>query len=224
MNMADQEQQPEPLAAAFVCEITPDSDLTICLEWAEHDDEEPNIPNNNDDEHADLPKPAEFKVKRAVLVENSKVFARLLSGGFKEENDKMVTLHDDRVRALLIWFRFLHDVDLEETYQVSHHEMWYLVEVADKYDLDIKLLRPWFAKWYQQPPVKDIDCEEMIYPCWVFDHAVGFQRVTKYLVYNATRAVVERNPTTVSRLRVRPLITRKYLPAQFASYSSTNLA
>lgn len=222
MNMAGQEQQPEPLAAAFVCEITPDSDLMIRLECAEHDDEQLNIRNNNNDEHADLPKPTEFKVKRAVLVKSSKVFARLLSGGFKEENDKKVTLHDDRVRAMLIWFRFLHDVDLEETYQVSHHEVWYLVEVADKYDLDIKLLRPWFAKWYKQTPVNDIDSEEMIYPCWVFDHAVGFQRVTKYLVYNATRVVWEQNPTTVSRLRVRPLITRKYLAPDFAFNNSAN--
>ena len=55
-------------------------------------------------------------------------------------------LQDDRIRAMLIWFKRLHNVDLTETYEFSHHEIWYLMAAADKYNLDIKQLKGWFTE------------------------------------------------------------------------------
>lgn len=121
----------------------------------------------------------------------------------------MVTLKDDRVRAMLIRFLVLHDADVRETYRSSHHEAWYVIELADKDNLDIKLLQPWFHSWHENAPLDTIKSEEICYPCWVFNHAKGFQRATKYLVYNAKSYVVEWKPYTDFHLRLRPLIVRK---------------
>lgn len=216
--MVSQDQQSKKLAAAeFVREIVRDFDLTVRLELSEDEDgpeddgEEGNqVIVGNEEENLDLPMPAEFKVKRDVLRKSSKFFSRLLTGGFKEEKDVVVILHDDRARAMLIWFLFLHGADLEETYQVSDIETWYLIEAADKYDLDIKLLQPWFVRWYEQTPPHNLRSEKFFYPYWIFDHAQGFQRATKYLVYNAKRCVIEFKPHPGYHLRVRPLIVRKY--------------
>ena len=78
---------------------------------------------------SDLLMSAEFKVKRSVLI-RSCYFKGLLSGGFKEEKENMVSLKNDQVRGMMIWLAFLHGADLDKTYWFSHHEAWYVIEIT----------------------------------------------------------------------------------------------
>jgi len=181
-------------------EIVADGDLTIHLTKSEDSE----LPSD------DIATSASIKVNRSVLVENSKYFSRLLSGGFKEEKQSTVTLYDDRVRAMLIWFKRFHDVDLTDTYDISHHEIWYLIAAADKYNFEVKHLKGWFTEWHRRTAVDQIDSRKLLYPCWIFDHALGFQRVTIDLVYNSPKGIYEVNPTKLHMLHVRPLITREF--------------
>ena len=188
-------------------EIVPDGDLIIHLVKSEgseaSDDEDLSDP-------PDIATSATLKVNRAILIKNSTYFSRLLAGGFKEEQQSTVTLRDDRVQAMLIWLKHFHDVDLADTFHVSHHEIWYLVAAADKYDFEVKHLKGWFAEWYRRAKLDRIDSKELLFPFWIFDHARGFQRVTTDLVYNSPKGIYEVNPTRLHRLHVRPLIMRKF--------------
>lgn len=199
-------------------EIVPDGDLTIHL--VESESSEPSSDDEDEIdqvqsssktlEHPDNEASVTFSVNRSVLIKNSKYFSRLLAGGFKEEKQSTVTLHDDRITAISIWLKCLHDVDLTDIYDVSHHEIWYLVATADKYNFEVKRLKGWFAEWYRHAKLDQIDSNELLFPCWIFDHAKGFQRVTTNLVYNSPKGIYEENPTRLHTLHVRPLIIREF--------------
>ena len=62
------------------------------------------------------PEPAAiFHVKKAVLIKID-YFRILLQGGFHKSGQKSVTLRGDDTFALDIWFRLLHDTDVEDAY------------------------------------------------------------------------------------------------------------
>ena len=98
--------------------------------------------------------------------------------------------------------------------------VWYAIEIVDKYDLDIKLLCPWFSRWYECARLDKFKSDRICYPCWVFDHPKGFQRAIKKLVYNTTRYLSEWQLYSNSYLYLHSLVICMTLfPATNNSFS-----
>lgn len=75
--------------------------------------------------------------------------------------------------------------------------IWNALEVARKCELDPRnvKVKQWFARWYtQKNKFSTAECREMLYPCYIFDHAKGFAVVSKQLVYNVPGHIEERRP------------------------------
>lgn len=163
----------------------------------------------------------EFRVCKNILTENSPVFKRLLTGwGFAEAEKDSITLKEDRVFAMGIWFRHMHGASVGDTKDVSLREMWHLTAAADKYDLCILDLKEWFADWYDRKPIindddgdnkKLLEARQLLYPCYRFNHARGFAIATKYLAYNSTGHITESNPTNHKELHLPSRMIRKQL-------------
>ena len=92
----------------------------------------------------------------------------------------------------------LHEDALGHLHEMPRMEVWHVIRAGDKYIFNLKDTRPWFYKWYdrnvkEQEPDSEI-ARELAFPCWVFDHAVGFAHVTEWLVYNFPGHITEHNP------------------------------
>lgn len=63
---------------------------------------------------------------------------------------------------------------------------------------------PWFLAFYHdllnKMGLKPMVARALAYPCFVFGHAKGFMKVTKYLVYNTTGPVFVQNPSNFNNL------------------------
>lgn len=152
----------------------------------------------------------DFQVRRSVLATKSSVFRKLLgSPNFKEAAQETVLLKEDRVASMNIWFRILHAVDVDTTGTTALEEMWHLAATCDKYDLSIRDLKRWFAKWYGMQKVDTLDPCELLYPCWVFDHAEGFGAASKSLAYDRTGHLTEHNPTKHLELHLPSRVIRE---------------
>ena len=124
----------------------------------------------------------------------------------------------------------MHDTDM--VYDVPLEEMWRLVTACDKYHFDLSMLKPWFETWYQRHDIDQyydrrharlLDPRSLLYPCWIFDHAKGFMRATRFLSYNTVGPITEHNPTIHYNLRLESRVIRKS-SSDFGLVPSTNAA
>lgn len=122
-----------------------------------------------------------------------------------------------------IWFRVLHAVAVDNTGAVPIDEMWFLAAACDKYNLDIGDLKDWFALWYGMQDVEILEPRELLYPCWIFDHAKGFAAATKTLAYDETGHVTELNPTKHSELHLPSRVIRKSTFRSSCSLANHNI-
>ena len=171
-------------------------------------------------------KKQQFRVRMEVLTEHSSTLAAKVRPSHSTEAQKeFVTLYDDSVASMDIWFRVLHNTDL--SYDVPLEEMWRLVAACDKYKFDINMLKPWYAAWYEKHGVNQyyanwdatdrhdtllLTPRSLLYPCWIFNHAKGFMRATHFLCYNSIGHITECNPTKHDKLRLENRVIRKLLP------------
>ena len=152
---------------------------------------------------------ATFRVRREILSKSSPVFERMLdSGDFKETSSDTVQLEGDHVTSMEIWFRAIHQT-VDPLYKAPLDEMWHVIAAGDKYDLDIKVLRTWFANWYHVGYYALYPAEKLLYPCYTFDHAKGFMYASKRLVYESIGHITENNPTKLYELHMQPRIMRE---------------
>lgn len=126
---------------------------------------------------------------------------------FREASQDRVKLIGDSAKSMEIWLRALHEVP--QLFSVGLEEMWHLFAACDKYDLDITLLNTWFAECYGLHNIEQyyrsfgdtsedktlLDPRSLLFPCWRFDHAKGFMRASRFLVYDSIGHVTEWNPT-----------------------------
>lgn len=159
----------------------------------------------------------DFQVSREVLSSKSPVFKTLLMSNFTEAKKDMVTLEGDKVASMDIWFRILHAVDVEDIQSTALAEMWPIVAACDKYNLDILDLKGWFAEWYEKKGRTHQDARELLYPCWIFDHAKGFAAATKLLAYSCTGHITESNPTKHREIHLPARVIRKPRCGQLTS-------
>ena len=154
----------------------------------------------------------DFKVCKKVLISSSPVWKALLTlNHFAEADHDQVTLEEDHTGSMEILFRVLHGTSTDETCDVVLEEMWPLVAACDKYNLDIKPLQSWFARWYKKQDISRLDPKMLLYPCWIFDHAGGFAAATKLLAYNNIGHITEIMPTKHYELHLPSRIIRRFI-------------
>ena len=197
-----------------------DNDGNLTVEVIEYNDKAQDGNGNKLVEHKQ-----QFRVRREVLTKHSDVFAAMFRPHWKEAEQESIKLEEDSVASMDIWFRLLHHTEL--VYDVRLEEMWRLAAAGNKYHFDIKMLKPWFAKWYQKHDVdqyytnwgtKDkremypLDPRSLLFPCWRFDYAKGFMRATHFLTYNCFGHITEQNPTIHQDRRVASRVIRESSP------------
>lgn len=156
----------------------------------------------------------EFKVCRSTLMERSPVLKALLAPGrFIEGDQGIVTLKDDCIMSMETLLRVLHDVSVETTYNTPVQELWPLVLAAEKYDLDIMDFQKWFEGWYEAANLNLSDvavAATLLYPCYIFQHALGFASATRVLAYGSTGHITEKNPSKLYELHLPGRVIREF--------------
>jgi hypothetical protein len=68
----------------------------------------------------------------------------------------------------------------------------------------------WFEVWYDKNletlQMRENYDNELIYLCFAFNHAIGFAKHTQRLVYHSAYHIVERNPTKLDQIHLRPKV------------------
>ncbi|KAL8774465.1 MAG: hypothetical protein Q9209_000838 [Squamulea sp. 1 TL-2023] len=196
--------------------IAKDGDLTIQV--VEFDDK-----IRDEDDKPVVSKTQDFLVSREILATNSSHFAILLRTNiFSEARKDRITLQDDSIKSMQIWFETFHAIT--PTHAVGIEEMWHLSAAGNKYRLDMTRLEAWFTSWYRLQPVdewykahqqgltvvkKVPEPRSLMYPCWIFNHHLGFKRITEYAAYNYTGHIVEVNPTEHKNLHLPPRVIQQ---------------
>lgn len=154
-----------------------------------------------------------FDVDSKILIENSSYFSSMFRGRWRE-NSTPIVLEDTRPRSMEIWLRAFHgSLDGLPLESVTIEETWHLVATADKYCFSLEELSTWFRQWFdlqqkmdERGEYDDLDDNEfekrLLYPCFKFDCAAGFQTITKQLVYDVDGHIEERNPTHVLQMHL----------------------
>lgn len=164
----------------------------------------------------------DFQVSREVLGGKSPVFKKLLMSNFAEAKKGTVTLEGDKVTSMDIWFRILHALRIDDVQSVPLEEMWSMVAACDKYDLNIRDLKEWFAEWYEKKGRTHLNQRDLLYPCWIFDRAKGFAAATRLLAYGCTGHVTESNPTKHRELHLPSRVIREHRCGYLILYVLSN--
>ncbi|KAK5137621.1 hypothetical protein LTR08_007916 [Meristemomyces frigidus] len=161
-----------------------------------------------------------FKVKRDTLSNSGPYFRKLLTNGnFKEASQDTIDMHEDSVKGLALWFKLLHDKADESTYKAGIDDVWFMLATANKYGFDpgAEVATKWFGKWYEfQTRRQDhsfdyMEHQQLLFPCFTFDHIQGFRAATKYLVYRASGHITEKRPDGFSHdhLHMDPIVLQQ---------------
>jgi hypothetical protein len=135
-----------------------------------------------------------------TLLEASTDKTELTFGG-----DEKSSYDGENKEATLVWLAHLHELPearMEELglFDVSLVGLWHAISLWDTHqDGGTKgILGAWFNKWYERNMAKvNLTvpiAQGLAYPCYIFDHAVGYVRITKYLAYEHFGHVKERPP------------------------------
>jgi hypothetical protein len=148
----------------------------------------------------------EFKVKREVLAGNSTYFKNTLyDKEGQPTSDEKIDIHDDEPGAIEVWLKLLHGCDVDSTIaSTSLKGIWDILATAYRYEFDAKLpgAKSWFVAWYganrgkkEEGKYFDYkDYQSLLFPCYAFDYAEGFQQATRYLSYRAQGHITEKKP------------------------------
>jgi hypothetical protein len=176
--------------------IAPEHDLTIIIK-------ETKLRGEGDDEERFLCV-HEFEVATAVMRECKYFKVVLSSKKWVDTGKETYEINDDDPAAFEIWLRLFHGCLDKARMEASISTVWNLIVVAQKYDFDAHCpeLRDWFSAWYKENFAKhgslsNPTCQELLYPCYYFDHAPGFAAITKYLAYNMSIHIQEEMPEGV---------------------------
>jgi hypothetical protein len=175
--------------------LTDDSDLTVTIIGAAREDGIKHV--------TDLLVSSEACKKssyvKALLEESEDKDELTLGGDAKSKED------GNNKEGTLVWLAHLHNLPQERMdelglFDVSLVEVWHAISAWD-FHMDGKIkenLRPWFNDWYERNMSKVEltvpTAQALAYPCYVFDHAIGYARATKYLAYEHIGHVKERPP------------------------------
>jgi len=170
---------------------------------------------HNAEENRKLQYMTEFRVLRERLMSRSTFFTAELPRKYPKQTPLTFTLEGGNGSiAIELWFAILHcDVSKfpEHLLVMPLKEVWNVVGVGAKFDIcyqSLEVLRRWFAKWYERncrnaTPDWGLT-QQLALQCFVFNHAKGFTKVTKWPAYNCSGHIIERNPTEHRGLHLEP--------------------
>lgn len=141
----------------------------------------------------------------------------LLNGHWKQRqgNQNNVTERVMSLDAVLILLSIAHNTVIDEHYKVQVTEMWHLAALCDRWCVDHPILYKWFGNWYENmPPPKSLDDHrKLLWPTWYLNHAQGFMKSSRYVVYHSAGSAQELTPTNLPRELQRwhldPRVSRK---------------
>jgi hypothetical protein len=108
--------------------------------------------------------------------------------------------------GMLVCLAHLHKLSDKRMAELGLHKIsvtgiWHVLRMWNYQEnaYDMKALQSWFNMWYAAslPPAEKLDMDtarNLALPCQIFDHAVGFARVTKYLAFNNVGHFRDRQP------------------------------
>lgn len=113
--------------------------------------------------------------------------------------------------AFEIWLRAIHNGAhaLPLNLKATHTERaWVAIAVGESFGFapqHIDKLKPWFIDCYHHtlnhgPGLTPMTACCLTFPCSVFDHAEGFMKLTKYLVYHTNGNIFTHNPSSYQSL------------------------
>lgn len=113
--------------------------------------------------------------------------------------------------ALEIWLRAIHNGahTFPENLKATHIErIWVAIGVGEQFGFaprHIDKLKPWFLECYrysvdESPGLTPFVACSLAFPCSVFDHALGFMYLTKYLAFNTNGSIFSQNPSNYCAL------------------------
>jgi len=157
----------------------------------------------------------EMKVSRKVMIDNSTFFKSMLTKNWSEKAQEVVDIEISEtsdVHSAELWFRVFHGNDLpSDLYKLPIKVVWEVIQYAgflqgaSSTQADLTKLRTWFAGLLELKDINKLSHKELrmlLYPCYVFDHAKGFAKMTKRLAYEVSDHITEENPTGHRRLHV----------------------
>ncbi|KAF4228820.1 hypothetical protein CNMCM8980_005580 [Aspergillus fumigatiaffinis] len=164
-----------------------------------------------------LVRTASLKVQKGILLGRSQYFRTMFDGRWAHgPKDDSVVLNEDTVRSMELWLRVFHSaIDALPKQSISVEEVWHAIMAGDKYGFDLQVLKSWFIAWYKEMKNErgkkffNEFAPRLLFPCYAFDYAVGFQELTKFITYNEPRHIMEVNPTHHLQMHLRPRIIQQ---------------
>jgi hypothetical protein len=165
---------------------------------------------------------AAFRVSFKVLFDHStEEFRNMLRSASTERLLVKVT----SAKPLGIILHYIHDLERsrsngqisyapfkEEYHRVDNQVLYEIIHLAMQW-FNIDELRPWFAKYYELQPKRNLALERMktlLYPCLLFKQAEAFAHLTHAVVFKSAGKITTRNPTPHHRhLDLSPWIISK---------------
>ncbi|PLB49793.1 hypothetical protein P170DRAFT_510254 [Aspergillus steynii IBT 23096] len=129
---------------------------------------------------------------------------------FKTQRKVVISSSEDNVKAVEIWLRCFHET-LQESLgseTISVAEIWHIIMAGDKYGFELPRLYDWLVAWFAKntpdaPKSLTFNfAPSMLFPCYAFNYAEGFQIVTRRLAYHGVKFVHEVNPTSIYQMHM----------------------
>ncbi|KAG9521469.1 N-terminal nucleophile aminohydrolase, partial [Aureobasidium melanogenum] len=139
----------------------------------------------------------DFQVTRQYLVDNSEsdFLKRLLTTRhFAEAGKRIIDLDEQNPLAIEVILCTIYRKDegwrssalgqevTARTLKLHWEYLWDVVASTRYFMIEFFNLDTWFGLWYEKNHTADNS--KLLYPCYQFNHAVGFLSITKNLVYN----------------------------------------
>lgn len=155
----------------------------------------------------------EFEVSKKALGPKS-YLQRVFAPDFRDIGKSEYETKGDDPAATKLWLQLFHDRLEDSSYTVTTETVWFMFQLADKYEFDplCAETKQWFARWYEgNKPSTIVDYGKILYPRYVFDHAEAVASATKYLAYNVVHYINEQRLYGIfnNRLRLDLRIIRK---------------
>ena len=147
-----------------------------------------------------------MRVDRQTLMDHSDPFRAMLGGAFAEAKQDTVTIEEEAVEAVELWFRVLHKSLLESSHTVEIEVVWHAIQFSRNYLIHLEKLEAWFGIYWGKLDASGLDqedLEQLLYPSYTLDNAAAFAFITKRLVHESRGHIAEHNPTRHRDLHVQ---------------------
>lgn len=139
----------------------------------------------------------EFKCSKANLVKSADYFA----AHWRYHQNKDNILFDGETHlSMEVWLASFHGTVPDRLRNISITEIWHVIDAGERYKFPLtKLLKDFFDAWYNINATNLTEelAGQLALPCFVFDNAKGFSKVTSWMIYNFPGHITENRPMKI---------------------------